>query len=376
LLDTQIFGAQLKQSGFTFFSGVPCSFLKNLINFAINHCEYIIANNEGDAVAICAGAYLGGKKPVFLCQNSGLTNAVSPLTSLNQIFKIPVLGFVSLRGEPGLPDEPQHELMGQITTAMLEVMQIKWEYLSGDPNEALNQLKIADSLIKNHESFFLVVRKGTFSEEKLLPQSPLTSANLHRVEKTGDDSFPSREDVLRCVSENKDRDTLVFATTGKTGRELYEIEDAPNNFYMVGSMGCISPLALGLALTKKDKKVIAIDGDGSVLMRLGVLTTNGYYSPSNMLHLIIDNNSYDSTGGQLTISHNVDFIQLAAASGYRDVFYIHDLAELEYRIQNWRNSGGLTLLYLKVAKGAKENLGRPKIKPYEVKDRIMQFMNS
>ncbi len=375
MLDTKVFGARLTQKGFTFFSGVPCSFLKDLINFAINHCEYIIANNEGDAVAVCAGAYLGGKKPVFLCQNSGLTNAVSPLTSLNQIFKIPVLGFVSLRGEPGLPDEPQHELMGLITTKMLDVMQIKWAYLSVNMEEALAQLEQADTCLKTGESFFLIVRKGTFSEEKLLPQTPLTSSNRQQAAKTKADSLPTREAVLSVINDTKDQDTLVFATTGKTGRELYEIEDAPNNFYMVGSMGCVSPLALGLALTRNDKKVIVIDGDGSILMRLGALTTNAYYSPSNMIHLILDNNSYDSTGGQLTISHNVDFIQLASSSGYTNVFYIHDLAELHSRIENWKRNPSLTLLYLKVATGTKENLGRPKIKPCEVKERIIKFIN-
>lgn len=376
MLDTRAFGESLKQYGFSFFSGVPCSFLKDLINYAINNCEYIIANNEGDAVATCTGAYLGGKKSVFLCQNSGLTNAVSPLTSLNQIFKIPLLGFVSLRGEPGLPDEPQHELMGSITTSMLDVMRVKWDYLLDDQEGALKQLIYADLTIKNGESFFFIVKKGTFSEEKLLPQSPLISTNRHCVKKAKSDSLPTREAALTCVNEMRDQNILVFTTTGKTGRELYDLEDAPNNFYMVGSMGCVSPLAFGLALTRTDKKVIAIDGDGSILMRLGAITTNGYYSPSNMLHLILDNNSYDSTGGQLTISHNVDFIQLAFASGYTDVFYIHDLIELKHRIENWKNNGGLTFLYLKIAKGAKENLGRPKIKPYEVKDRIIKFINS
>jgi phosphonopyruvate decarboxylase len=375
LLDTKEFGAALKESGFTFYSGVPCSFLKDLINFAINHCEYIIANNEGDAVATCAGAYLGGKKSVFLCQNSGLSNAVSPLTSLNQIFKIPILGFVSLRGEPGLSDEPQHELMGEITTSMLDLMRIKWEFLSKDPSQALTQLKNANSLIEDGESFFFVVKRGTFSPEKLLTQFPNNSSNRLRVEKTRSDSLPSREAALKCINNVKDIDTLIFATTGKTGRELYEIEDAPNNFYMVGSMGCVSPLALGLALTRNDKNVIAIDGDGSLLMHLGAITTNGYYSPSNMLHLVLDNNSYDSTGGQLTISQNVDFIGLAAAAGYSDVFYIHDLIELKERIESWKKNQGLTLLYLKIAKGSKENLGRPKIKPFEVKDRIIQFIN-
>ena len=115
MLNTATFGNELKAMGFDFYAGVPCSFLKSLINYAINECYYVMAANEGDAVAIASGSKLGGRKAVVLMQNSGLTNATSPLTSLNYTFKLPVLGFVSLRGEPGLKDEPQHELMGQIT---------------------------------------------------------------------------------------------------------------------------------------------------------------------------------------------------------------------------------------------------------------------
>ena len=102
MLELEIFGKELDSLGFDFYAGVPCSSLKSLINYAVNNCHYVMAANEGDAVANCAGATLAGKRAVVLFQNSGLTNATSPLTSLNQIFKIPVLGFVSLRGEPGI----------------------------------------------------------------------------------------------------------------------------------------------------------------------------------------------------------------------------------------------------------------------------------
>ena len=132
MLNTQEFGRQLEQRGFNFFSGVPCSFLKSLINYAISEVNYLGAANEGDALAACAGAYLGGKKPVVMLQNSGLGNAVSPLTSLTHTYKIPVLGFVTLRGEPGISDEPQHELMGVITEKLLETMGIPWAYLPQD----------------------------------------------------------------------------------------------------------------------------------------------------------------------------------------------------------------------------------------------------
>lgn len=376
MLQTNIFGEELQKLGFTFYSGVPCSFLKNLINYAINECEYVAAANEGDAVAIASGAFLGGRKPVVLMQNSGLTNAVSPLVSLNYPFRIPLLGFVSLRGETGMPDEPQHELMGQITTRLLELMHIKWLYLSTDLEEAKHQLLYANQCINDNHPFFFVVRKGTFAEEPLQKKEPSIRLNQIKVIKNREDQMPTRHEALTVIHACKGIKTVLFATTGTTGRELYEIEDANNHLYMVGSMGCVSSFGLGLALTEKDLDIVVIDGDGSLLMRMGSLATNGYYSPPNMLHILLDNNAHDSTGGQSTVSHNVNFVEIAAACGYVKSIYIHNLKELESSIKEWTQTRGLTFLYLRISKGFSEQLGRPKTKPYEVKERIQTFVRN
>jgi phosphonopyruvate decarboxylase len=375
LISTKRFGEELKKLGFDFYSGVPCSFLKNLINYAINDCDYVAATNEGEAVAVAAGAYLAGKKPVVLMQNSGLTNAVSPLVSLNYPFRLPVLGFVSLRGEPGIPDEPQHELMGRITTQMLDIMEIQWEYLSTDFEQAKKQLLQAHCCIENNQTFFFVVKKNTFEKEPLTDQKQISSINTLKSEKTKDDQLPTRFETLRLIHSLKDDKTVQLATTGKTGRELYEVEDAPNNLYMVGSMGCVSSLGLGLALTKKDKDIVVIEGDGALLMRMGSLATNGCYAPPNMLHILLDNNTHDSTGGQSTFSHNVNFVDIAAACGYTKSIYVHNLEELECCIKDWKGEKHLTFLYMKIAKGSIENLRRPKMKPHEVKERLRGFLD-
>lgn len=374
MLNTSEFGNELKGLGFNFYSGVPCSFLKNLINYSINECEYIAAANEGDAVAIASGAYLGGRKSVVLMQNSGLTNCISPLTSLNYPFQIPILGFVSLRGEPGLNDEPQHELMGQITTQLLDLMQIKWQFLSFDDSEAKGQLEEANKWIEANRPFFFVVRKETFKSEKLKIEQRLNHKNKEKSEQTDLDALPSRFDTLKVINGLKDMKTVLMATTGKTGRELYEVEDSDNNLYMVGSMGCVGSLGLGLAYTRKDIDVVVIDGDGSLLMRMGSLSTNGYYQSENMLHILLDNQVHDSTGGQNTVSHNVDFVNIAAACGYEKSCYIHNLYELEKCIQEWKMTKGLTFIYLKISKGSKQNLGRPKVTPSEVKTRLQRFL--
>ncbi|WP_226002301.1 phosphonopyruvate decarboxylase [Paenibacillus sp. BJ-4] len=375
-MDTKLLGEELKKLGFTFFSGVPCSFLKSLINYAINECDYVAAANEGDAVAIASGAYIGGKKSVVLMQNSGLTNAISPLTSLNYPFHIPLLGFVSLRGEPGIPDEPQHELMGRITTQMLDVMNVEWQYLSKDLEEARNQLIQANEQIARRRSFFFVVKKGTFDKEPL--QKLQTSIHLNQIRQHGhaDHQMPTRYDALSAINSIKDDDTIQLATTGKTGRELYEIEDAANNLYMVGSMGCIGSLGLGLALSQPSKDIVVIDGDGSLLMRMGSLATNGYYHPANMVHILLDNNAHESTGGQSTVSHNVDFIDIAASCGYTKSIHVHSLEELRACLQEWKVDKGLTFLYLKISRYSKDQLARPHMKPHEVKERLQRFIHN
>lgn len=187
--------------------------------------------------------------------------------------------------------------------------------------------------------------------------------------------MPARLEALAVINSLKDRDTVQLATTGKTGRELYEIEDASNNLYMVGSMGCISSFGLRLALSQPGKNIVAIDGDGSLLMRMGSLATNGYYSPNNMIHILLDNNAHESTGGQSTVSHNVDFVNIAASCGYTKSIHVHNLDELKACLQEWKKTKGLTFLYMKISNQSKDRLARPSIKPYEVKERLQRLIH-
>jgi phosphonopyruvate decarboxylase len=380
MLDTLRFGESLKEKGFDFYSGVPCSFLKDLINYAVNECTYVMAANEGDAVAICAGASLGGKKGVVLMQNSGLGNAVSPLTSLNAVFQIPVLGFVSLRGEPGLADEPQHELMGQITADMLRIMGINYAELSPDQGEAESQLAEAGEHIAGGRSFFFIVKKDTFSPVALQEKPPAR------------DGLSSRLEMLRVLKAGLPEGAVVLATTGFTGRELYALGDEPRNLYMAGSLGCVSSLGLGISLTRGDKKVVVLDGDGSLLMRAGSLGVNAWYiagrrhdraglaarpgtdKPAAMLHILFDNQAHESTGGQYTVSPGIDYPLLAQAFGYPEVSKAVSPEALKRTIEKWDKTGGLRFVYVPIVVGAPENLGRPQIKPPEVTKRFKRFL--
>ena len=362
MVDTIKFGEYLRNKNFDFFTGVPCSYQTNLINYAINNCDYLMSPNEGDALATCAGAYISGKNPVVLMQNSGLGNAISPLTSLNSTFNIPILGFVSHRGKPGTNDEPQHELMGEITTKLIDLIGIEWAYLPNSTNDAIKILDKAIQSIMKGKSFFLIINKDTFSNVELLNNEVRRNYKHSRLE------------VLSCLLKFKSNETAFIATTGKSGRELYELQDIENNFYMVGSMGCISSLCMGISKFT-NKKLFIIDGDGSILMRMGNLTTLGHYKPPNIFHIVLDNNSHDSTGGQKTISDSIKLDQIAKNSGYEHSRSISSILELENEIKKWISSPKLTLIVFKINQGSKKNLGRPKTKPVDVIKRFKDFIN-
>ena len=127
--------ARSRAAGFGLWTGVPCSYLTSFIDEVIadRDTTYVPAANEGDGVAIAAGARLGGLPSVVMMQNSGLGNAVNPLSSLCDTLHIPVLLIVTLRGDPdGAADEPQHARMGRITTALLDLLGIAWEWFPRD----------------------------------------------------------------------------------------------------------------------------------------------------------------------------------------------------------------------------------------------------
>jgi len=377
MLNTKEFGDTLLAKGINFIAGVPCSFLKSLINYANNETHYIMSPNEGDAVATCAGAYLGGKTPAVLFQNSGLGNAISPLTSLTHPFEIPLLGFISLRGEPCLKDEPQHQLIGEITTNMLDAMKIEWAYLSTDQKAASQQLDMAMATIKKHRSFFFIVKKNTFTPHELLtgqvdPPKKQTAATP--FDSTLSPTLPQRNNILKTILNHKNNQTILFSTTGYTSRELYSLQDSPTHFYQVGSMGCVSAIALGFAHAQPNKKVIILDGDGALLMRMGNLPTLGYYGLNNICHIVIDNSVHESTGAQPSISSHIDLGMMATACGYPTVVNSTTETALEKAIIEWMDTPDLTFIRQLTTPGIPQSLPRPTITPAEQAQRLKTFV--
>lgn len=368
----------LQQQGYDWYSGVPCSFLTPLINYVISTkpLNYVSAANEGDAIAIAAGASIGGKKSVALMQNSGLGNAISPLTSLIHTFKIPVLIICTHRGEPGQQDEPQHELMGNITKELFDCVGIGYESFPQTTEEVNRALtNITRSIEEKCTPYSLIMQKGSVANFDLTNQSPSRRQDaFYYCDEDSDGTPLTRNQVLQSVVENtKGTNTVVIATTGHTGRELYSISDLPNYFYMVGSMGCASSLGLGLALSRPDLSVLVIDGDGAALMRLGNLATIGAYNPSNFSHLLLDNEAHDSTGGQATVSKDTQFDKIATACSYSNVWRSNKL-EILHDFLTASSHNGSRFMHMKIQTGAAKDLPRPTITPSKVLIRLKSYI--
>ncbi len=369
----------IRSRGYSFYSGVPCSFLKPFINSVINSndLDYVGASSEGEAVGITLGAYLAGRKTVTMCQNSGLGNTVNPLTSLNAPFQIPTLLITTWRGEPGLTDEPQHELMGQITHDLLDALKIPWLPFPETDEAIATTIEEADAYMNEHKlPFALVLRKGTVAPSPLKNQpnpTPVdTCEKLHDFDRP-QDRLTRTQAIEQILASGSDTDAIV-ATTGKTGRELFTLNDRPGNLYVVGGMGTATAIGLGINLSLPEQRVVVLDGDGAALMKLGALATIGHYQPKNLLHVILDNEVHDSTGGQSTVSPTTRFAQIAAATNYKNVYAAESLEDLKDCLADEENRQGPSLLHLKTRPGSPNELGRPTIKPPQVKERFMNFL--
>jgi len=364
--------------GFDFYTGVPCSFLTPFINRAItsDKTTYVGAASEGEAVAIAAGAWLAGRKTVVMCQNSGLGNCVNPLTSLNYPFRIPTLLITTWRGQPGVKDEPQHELMSQITQSLLETMRIRSLTFPRMPEEVAPILDAIESEMSlSHLPFGLVMEKGTVGDE------PLDSLDTQKIvpgvyqDEAVGATRPTRYQLLETVLESVSNETALIATTGKCGRELFTISDREQHIYQVGSMGCASGMGLGVSLNTT-KPVIVLDGDGAALMKMGSLATIGAYAPENLTHIVLDNGVHDSTGGQATVSPHVDFAKVAIACGYHVGITCDTVEGFVAALSETQNNQGPTLIHARIEPGSIDNLGRPTVSPQDVARRFQAFLQN
>ncbi len=381
-------------AGVDFFTGVPDSLLKSFCAYITDNCgeNHVIAANEGGAVGLAAGHYLATGKPALVyMQNSGQGNAVNPLCSLADpdVYSIPMVLLVGWRGEPGVKDEPQHVKQGKVTVSLFETLGIATEVL---PDDEATALEVTRNMVERAKSesrpVALIVRKGLFAEYKLQHKEP-DIAELKRE--------AAIEGILRALP----KDAVVVSTTGMISREVYETRERlcqghERDFLTVGSMGHAIMIAMGIAKARPNRKVVCLDGDGASIMQMGNMAICGQSGCENLTHIVLNNSAHDSVGGQPTVGGNIDFEELARQFGY------HVLQSPQSQYMNCCNSveqvaDGMewcfktleleethndsfeapkrpNFVLIKVAKGARKDLGRPKEPPQVNKSFYMRTL--
>jgi phosphonopyruvate decarboxylase len=347
----------LSKNKSNFYTGVPDSILSELSNFLIkkNSKNHIIATNEGSAISIAIGHNLSTKNiPCVYMQNSGLSNAINPLISIahRKVYSIPLILIIGWRGSPKQKDEPQHNAKGKITEQILKLLGINYTILKSnkDLKKFDNQIKIAK---KNKSIVACLIEKNILKKNKKKSKKK----NFYNLDK---------EIFIKKLLKLLPRNSRVISSTGYNSRELMFLKDKIKNknknikyFYMVGGMGHTSSVALGYSLFSKHK-IICIDGDGSMLMHLGSISTLGFFAKKNLKYILLNNNIHDSVGGQSTNADKIIFKKLSQSVGFKKYFLIKDEKNLDYKIKEFINDRELSFLEVKISNSKIKNLPRPK----------------
>jgi phosphonopyruvate decarboxylase len=373
MINTSNFYNALTSRDIDFFTGVPDSLLKDICAYISDNApedRHIISANEGTSIGLAIGSYLAtGKLPLVYMQNSGFGNTVNPILSIadDDVYGIPMLLLIGWRGEPGIKDEPQHVKQGKVSEELLKTMGIPYEIIDANSNIDTILDKAIEITLKKKKPYALLVRKNTFEK--------------YTLQKDKESLFKlNREGAVKLIIEQLKKDDVVISTTGKTSREVFEYREElkqthEKDFLTVGAMGHTSSIAMGIAIERKNRNVFCIDGDGSVLMHMGSLAINGMMKRvENFKHIVINNGAHDSVGGQPTVAFDIDFNQIAAASGYTLADTACEVNEIREKLKALVAHKGRAFLEIKVNKGARENLGRPTKSPKENKTAFQKFI--
>jgi len=369
MLDSDFFYQEIRNHGTELFTGVPDSLLKSFCSYLSDNTTqkcHITAANEGGAIAIAIGHYLATSKvPFVYMQNSGLGNSINPLLSLadEEVYSIPMILMVGWRGKPGVKDEPQHIKQGKVTELLLKSMGVQFAILNTNTtnDEASKIISEAYKIsIEFNVPYVLLVEKNTFSN--------YTSQVGYEYKQN-----LTREQALKKIIETLTGTELIISTTGMLSRELNELKKgAGDDFLTVGGMGHANQIALGVALSQKERNVICLDGDGALLMHMGSLAVNTHYLLPNYKHILINNGVHDSVGGQVTSNPELSYSKLASSMGYGEVFTAISGTDIQNTLRRVLVSNKCSFVEILVNKGNRADLSRPKSTPLENKFNFMK----
>ncbi len=306
-------------------------------------------------------------------QNSGQGNPVNPLASLadKDVYAVPMLLLIGWRGQGNTePNHPQHKLQGEITPGLLELMHIPYSVLTDDNDTFADVIEKAVRYCREtRQPYGLIAPKGVMAD----PDKP----------NNVDAAYPmSREEAIEVILDHMPEDTIYSATTGRATRELFFLREKRNetkarDFLNVGSMGHASSVALGIALAKPGRCVVALDGDSAAIMHMGALTMVSKVNAPNFLHVVLNNGAHESVGGQPSAGHLLDFTKIAEACGYATVDRaVTNEEELIAAIEQLKDCGKAAFIDCRIHKGLKSMLPPIVFDHREAIDMLIENLNT
>jgi phosphonopyruvate decarboxylase len=398
-----------ESEGYDFFTGVPCSLVGDAIAALETHprLPYVPAVREDVAVGMAAGAWLAGRAPFVIMQNSGLGTSLNAVVSLSLMYGLPAVLLVTWRGHGG-KDAPEHLVMGEISPRLLDLVGVPHRVLSADTAAADIAWARTESTRLSQPVALLLPpgvmttrshgetghgqggpqntsrtggsnadggRAGAISGPPLMvDRNPAQSVVEPRQGVPALVPKISRLDALRAAM-GAVGDAPVVHANGFICRESFSLGDRPQNFYMIGSMGLASAIGLGVALARPERPAVVFDGDGNLLMNLGILPMigggplMGGGRPANFVHVVFDNAVYGSTGNQASPSRHARLDAIAAASGYRSAVAVAEGPAVREAVAAALRDGGPAFILVKVTA---EEQPAPRIPypPEEIRDRF------
>lgn len=372
--------------GITEFCGVSDSTLKSLIELLTKEGCYRPFTNEADAVAYAAGCRVANRKVAVLLQNSGITNASSPISSLTALYRIPLVYIVGMRGSTSeMKDEPQHEIIGGNTLQIIQditedpVIVTKVRFIGKCTTiRGLRSLESSPSLGPKISQKFFCIQRDAFDPEDSLEAGFSEDTVLKRID--------VMEEIFKTATRENKR-VKVISTTGFTSRELMKLtEEIPesvsvvnpsDNFYMLGSMGCLAAFAEGLCKSRPDQKFVVLDGDGSVLMHPEGLLHLRDHCEGSCFYIVFDNGVHLSTGGQALPSGMMKYLKQGGVFDFQ-ITSEADLTVLTVLLSDWlkyKDSPRSVFLVVNVSPTAQKDLPRPQMSPEQIYERFSSSLN-
>ncbi len=365
---------ELKTQGINLISAIPCDRAKGLFFKLPDEFRHIGLTREEDGVGISAGAYLAGAHPLIALKSSGLGNMLNAILSLTTTFGLPLPILASWRGDEN-EVIPAQIPFNRPLPKILSAAGIPYTILSDPDKPEVIGNAVSDAFARKIPHVILVPQGCLHETGCSTVCSPPANSRPFSLSYERDWRTPlmTRFDAIRTIARLVMNEVLV-SNIGVPSKELYAVNDRDENFYMLGSYTQASAIGLGIATVRPDKRVIVLDGDGS-LLGSSILPVLAAAAPKNLTVIALDNGVFGSTGNQPRPgSDTADLRLMAIGTGFEHTWTVHEPGELESAFFASAHNGP-SFIHVRINPGNRDVPNIP-LSPFQIRDRFQSALAS